>query len=498
MENIENKLVSSIQSNSFKIVDIYNKIDSGTLIPGPDFQRNLVWKKQHKFSFIQTILLNYPFPEVYVASEQLDVDTLKTKEVVVDGQQRLSTIVEYIKGQGDFNGKLPIKKFDELTLEEKKAFLNYPVSVKDLKDLDQETIIQIFKRINSTNYSLNSNEVLNAEFGGGEFAYFAKQLTDPNFEVSEANTSVLISKEVREKVISFFIENKIFSENDVKRMFDSQYIMLIASTIISGSYFSRSTKVEQYLEEYNSEFENYKEVLDRILNSIYILDRLHFDSKSYWFNKANLFSLLIEFRNVELASLDIEILETSLLDLEKKVDIYFTSDDENEINSIPEEEKKYFEVARHGSHELAAREHRGKVIRGIIERAILVQDKNIVQINKNKLKNNGIEYAIIIPTETGLNKNIMDATSTVRDFLKRKNIHDYDSQDNGPDNKKKIEGFFVEQDGREIATEISLYKSNGRGDFRIWFSGLGTFALPKDELAIYIHDEKVKIINLNK
>ena len=62
------KLKESIPSNSLKIIDLYNKIESEFLDISPDFQRKLVWKKQHKYAFIQTILLNYPFPEVYIAS----------------------------------------------------------------------------------------------------------------------------------------------------------------------------------------------------------------------------------------------------------------------------------------------------------------------------------------------------------------------------------------------------------------------------------------------
>ncbi|MFT6443448.1 MAG: hypothetical protein ACJASM_003009, partial [Salibacteraceae bacterium] len=62
------KLNASITSNSVKLIDIYNKLNSGSLVSSPDFQRNLIWKKQHKYALIQTILLNYPFPEVYIAS----------------------------------------------------------------------------------------------------------------------------------------------------------------------------------------------------------------------------------------------------------------------------------------------------------------------------------------------------------------------------------------------------------------------------------------------
>jgi len=251
------KLKEGIQSNSLKIIDLYNKIDAGLLDTSPTFQRKLVWKKQHKFSFIQTILWNYPFPEVYVASAEMDVTNLKAHEIVVDGQQRLTTIVDYIKGIGDFANQKRLVSFDKLTVEEKKDFLNYSVTVKDLKSIGMDTIKEIFRRINSTDYSLNSNEEINARFGDGEFAIFCKQLADKNCRVTVDDTDVIINNEIKEYVNTFFEKNRVFTENDIKRMFDSQYLMLISSTLLEGNYFSRTTRINFYLEKYNSEFKNY-------------------------------------------------------------------------------------------------------------------------------------------------------------------------------------------------------------------------------------------------
>lgn len=115
-------LSESIPSTNIKIIELFNKIESGNLVLNPDFQRKLVWKKQHKYHFIETILMNYPFPEVYLASSDIDVNSITSKEIVVDGQQRLSTIVDYIKGVGDFNNQFKIKPFFKLEDEEKKDF----------------------------------------------------------------------------------------------------------------------------------------------------------------------------------------------------------------------------------------------------------------------------------------------------------------------------------------------------------------------------------------
>lgn len=492
------KLKSSIVSNSVKLIDLYNKIDSGALEMRPHYQRKLVWKKQHKYAFIETILLNFPFPEIYIASKDVDVLTLQAKEEIVDGQQRLSTIVDYIKSQGDFQNQTKIPPFDELSLEDKKDFLNYFITVKDLKDIGEAKTKEVFQRINSTDYSLNANERLNARYGEGEFAIFCKQLVEHEFSPNESETEIIILPEIKTKVINFFTENKVFSENDIKRMFDSQYIMLIASTYLDGAYFGRSAKIDYYLEHYNLEFKNYKDILNLLLNSIDIVSRLNLSSDSYWFNKANLFTLLVELSKIDSSKINFEYLETCLLDLEKKVDLYFNGDEED-IKNLSSDEIKYFEVARHGSHEQSAREHRGTVVQYIIGQSI----QNMEPTETNTAKNiaffhdKGMPYSRLVITQTGLNKGIMDAVSNVRHFLKEQKIHDYSTQEKGPNHKVKISGQFVALD-KSTDTEISMYRANGRGDYRIWFSDLGSFADANDELLLMNKDEELLILNISK
>ena len=495
------KLKSSIPSNSVKLIDLYNKITTDSLITGPYFQRKLVWKKQHKFAFIETILLNFPFPEIYIASAEVDVENLKTREVVVDGQQRLTTIVDYIQAKNDFSNQNKITSFDELTIDEKKDFLNYSITVKDLKDIGDDNIKEVFKRINSTNYSLNTNEVLNAEFGGSEFAIFCKQLVDYEYNPNIKETDIIIEEDIKNKIINFFNKNFVFSNNDIKRMFDSQYIMLIISTFLEGGYFSRSTKINYYLEKYNLSFENYNIQLELLKNSINIIEDLKFSKNSYWFNKANLFTLLVELRNTQKNKINLEILESKLLEFEDKVDLYFNGD-ENDVKLLSQDEIKYFEVSRQGSHELSAREHRGKVIKKIIDESItlnasIIEEDTNQSLNIKKLNELEINYSTISPTETGLTKSIFDAVSSVREFLKTNEIHNYELQEFGPTNKKMKQAFFFDGEN-ETELEISMYRSNGRGDYRIWISDVKTFVNPGEIIALYLKETKLLVINISR
>jgi uncharacterized protein with ParB-like and HNH nuclease domain len=105
-------------------------------------------EKAHKINFIDTILKNYPFPEIYLAPGNLDPIALTLVDEIVDGQQRLTTIKNYIEGVDVFAlNRLQVKKFNELDVEEKSRFLNYEVSIRYLKNATQEQVREILSEL---------------------------------------------------------------------------------------------------------------------------------------------------------------------------------------------------------------------------------------------------------------------------------------------------------------------------------------------------------------
>lgn len=156
------------------LLEIYNMMKDGSLILRPRFQRNLVWNDKHKENFIETILLKLPFPEVYFAEGEIDLETRKSTTLVVDGQQRLSTIYQYVTGSRKFEIKR-IKKFSKLEPEEQEEFYRYKITVRDLQKVDDKKIKEIFKRINSVQYALNAIEIQNALYEG-EFISTAREI----------------------------------------------------------------------------------------------------------------------------------------------------------------------------------------------------------------------------------------------------------------------------------------------------------------------------------
>ena len=104
----------------------------------------------------------------------MDVETGKGTELLVDGQQRLTTLLQYFTGSPDLVLYSGVKPYGDLTKEEKEAFLQYDVVVRDLGLVEIEVLRNVFQRINATRYALNAMEIHNSRFEG-EFKAFGEQ-----------------------------------------------------------------------------------------------------------------------------------------------------------------------------------------------------------------------------------------------------------------------------------------------------------------------------------
>ena len=124
---------------------------------------------------------------------------------------------------------------------------------------------------------------------------------------------------------------------------------------------------------------------------------------------------------------------------------------------------------------------------------------SVVEINRIKLlTEKSVELCLIEPTETGLIKSIMDATGSVRTYLKSNSIHDYEFQKQGQENKIQIPSFLISSD-KLISSVASLYRPNTKkGDPRIWFKGLGNYANANDILGIFVFEDELYVLNITQ
>lgn len=122
-----------------------------------------------------------------------------------------------------------------------------------------------------------------------------------------------------------------------------------------------------------------------------------------------------------------------------------------------------------------------------------------IEIDRIKiLTENSVELCLIEPTETGLVKSIMDATGSVRNFLKSKKIHDFGLQNQGQESKVQITSKLIDTD-KSVNSIASLYRPNTKnGDPRIWFKGLGNYSKANDILGIIEFDGILYVLNITQ
>ena len=114
------------------------------------------------------------------------------------------------------------------------------------------------------------------------------------------------------------------------------------------------------------------------------------------------------------------------------------------------------------------------------------------------LTRHDLEAALLVPTPTGMEKSIFDATADVREYLQECGYHDYAMQGQGGESKVVRDAFFV-QPASLVRTNVSLYRPPTKnGDPRIWL-GRATReqARPDNLLALLVVDGVLYILNMS-
>jgi hypothetical protein len=319
-----------------KVRELIQMVKEGKLIPRPDFQRRLVWSRADKNHFIDSIIRGYPFPEIYLADGDVDLEKGTGTQQLVDGLQRVTTLIQYFEGDTDLK-LTTVPPYRDLDEDDKRAFLQYDVAVRDLGNVQREEIIEVFKRINATKYSLLEIEVNNAVYAGA-----LKQFAD------------------RLAADAFFEEHSVFHAADLKRMGDLRYALGIVITMLGG-YTNRDDSFGEFLDRYNDDFPEQGEIKDRIDKVLAFVQECGFHKSSRVWRKADLFTLLVEMDhllNVQTASLNPSTVVDAISKFYESIDT--DSVDGGSIQGI------YYKAALQASNDRINRVRRGAIIGGKI------------------------------------------------------------------------------------------------------------------------------------
>lgn len=260
---------------------LYDQQSNGHLTVDNTFQRRYVWVNKNQVQLIESIINGYPIPEIYLWERETDPVIGTTKHSIVDGQQRLGAIFDFLNDK--YNLALPFiedkktdyknKYFSGLSDDQKSKIWKYPLAVRFVKDsVLREDIVEMFLRLNKTNTTLNPQELRNAEFEG----LFLK-----------------LSQVVADN--PFWSENKIFNQYDIRRMLDIQF----ASSILVFFRFGfeeeiTQTSINRAYDTFNEIYNDYdkdKILFESLINSASELVKKYPSSLKLLQKKVHLYTL---------------------------------------------------------------------------------------------------------------------------------------------------------------------------------------------------------------
>lgn len=247
--------MKSFDSRVYSIGDYREWDSSGQLLLSPRFQRREVWSETARSYLMDTIIRGLPIPKVFIR-QIIDPSTGKSTREVVDGQQRLRTILSFV-GDGfairrahnsDYGGQY----FSDLPEVKQVEVLGYEISTDLLVNISDAQILDIFSRLNSHAVVLNQQEKLNASHFG-DFKQLADALARDHLE--------------------YWIRNKILREPQVMRMAD---VSLAADLLIAMCDGIQGKKqIRSYYSQFENEFPyNIKELTTQFNQTIAMLSRI--------------------------------------------------------------------------------------------------------------------------------------------------------------------------------------------------------------------------------
>lgn len=208
--------MKSFDSRVYSINDFVEWDKNKQLELNPKFQRRSVWSDKAKSFLMDTIIRGKPIPKVFIR-QKINVTTKTSERDVVDGQQRIRTILSFIKDgfiiSRRHNREYGNKRFSQLPEDVQAQVLSYEVAVDLLINLPDEEVLDIFGRLNSYAVILNEQEKINAEFFGP-----FKTLAD----------------QVGRKYTAFWIGQKVLSANEVLRMAEVNLVADLLIAMIEG------------------------------------------------------------------------------------------------------------------------------------------------------------------------------------------------------------------------------------------------------------------------
>lgn len=223
-------------TRNYSVRDFEEWREKGELVLAPKFQRREVWNPKARSYLIDTILRGKPIPKIYMRQD-INPTTRRANREIVDGQQRLHTVLSFIKDafkvskahNEEFGGKF----FSDLDVDTQRDILKYEFVVDLLQDMPDNEVYDLFARINTYSERLKDQELRNAKWFG-EFKSSVYQLA--------------------KDFSTFFATNNIFSAKQILRMAEAEFISELLIAMHEGIRGKAKSVIDTAYKKYDDSF----------------------------------------------------------------------------------------------------------------------------------------------------------------------------------------------------------------------------------------------------
>jgi hypothetical protein len=176
------------------------------------FQRGFVWTRPQMDRFIESLLLEYPIPGIFLV-RQAD-----KRYLVLDGQQRLSTLAAFYSGlhekrefalhnvADEFKGFTYNTLSDELRRTLDSTFIQATIVETDGSTESLDAVYQVFERLNSGGTQLTPHEIRVALYAGPFIEFLTALNDDPSWrELYGRKSPRLRDQEVVLRVVALYV-----------------------------------------------------------------------------------------------------------------------------------------------------------------------------------------------------------------------------------------------------------------------------------------------------
>ena len=221
--------VLSRETNTITVANFWENYLLNKYNFDPAYQRRSVWSDEKQSFFIDSILKNFPMPPIFL-HQKIDDDTGKTKYDIIDGKQRLTSIIRFLKNEIPASDEFESSPFydeniagvyfrdlDEKNLTEyKKRLWRYVVPIEYIDTSNKDVIDNIFDRLNRNGEPLNGQELRKSVYHGSALLSLVEKVSDGPFwkdRLSKVDVARMEHYEFVSEILFQLIEGKPLHAN---------------------------------------------------------------------------------------------------------------------------------------------------------------------------------------------------------------------------------------------------------------------------------------------